>query len=326
LAGATAAAFVAGALFAVTGSASASPAPTLGQVQAKLSKLETQFERLVQQYDQVQQQYNATHQRLQLVDKQLAGFNAQFSQLRAEVARIAVTAYEHGNINPSITLLTSGNPQQVLSKSSILLELSASDNARITQFLDAARQLTSARRLASRTQAGTQELKNGLAKRRTALAKLVSQQKVLVAQLTPAQQATTGAGGPSVTQAKYTGPTATQAQKAVAFAYGQLGCPYVFGGTGPCNSGFDCSGLTSQAWAHAGISIPRVSYDQWNLLPHVSQANLQPGDILVFNGAGHVGIYVGHGKLIDALHSGLPVELVPFSGWYQQVYDGAVRP
>jgi cell wall-associated NlpC family hydrolase len=58
----------------------------------------------------------------------------------------------------------------------------------------------------------------------------------------------------------------------------------------------------------------------------VSKADLQPGDILVFNGAGHVGIYVGHGQLIDALHTGLPIELVPFSGWYQQVYDGAVRP
>src|SRR4029077_3686305 len=134
-----------------------------------------------------------------------------------------------------------------------------------------------------------------------------------------------------------TGPTGGQqppppkvsgaAGAAVAFAYNQRGCPYVFGGTGPpCNLGFDCSRLTQQAWAAAGVSIPRTSFDQWNALPHVALADIMPGDILVFNGEGHVGLYVGHGMLIDALHTGVPVELVPFSGWYTQTFDGALRP
>jgi cell wall-associated NlpC family hydrolase len=100
----------------------------------------------------------------------------------------------------------------------------------------------------------------------------------------------------------------------------------VFGGTGPCGAGFDCSGLTQAAWAAAGVSIPRTSEEQWAGLPHVSTSDLQPGDILVFNGAGHVGLYVGKGMLIDAPHSGLDVEEVALSGWYASTLDGAVRP
>ena len=120
--------------------------------------------------------------------------------------------------------------------------------------------------------------------------------------------------------------SAARPGKAVQFAYAELGCPYVFGGTGPCGSGFDCSGLTMSAWAAAGVSIPRTSEEQWASLPHVSTSDLQPGDILVYNGAGHVGIYVGGGMLIDAPHTGLDVEKVALSGWYLQTLNGAVRP
>jgi cell wall-associated NlpC family hydrolase len=80
------------------------------------------------------------------------------------------------------------------------------------------------------------------------------------------------------------------------------------------------------AWASAGVSIPRVSYDQMARLPAVSTSELQPGDILGFNGNEHVGMYVGGGMLIDAPIPGQVVEKVPLSGWYAANLDGAVRP
>jgi cell wall-associated NlpC family hydrolase len=116
------------------------------------------------------------------------------------------------------------------------------------------------------------------------------------------------------------------AGKAVDYAYAQLGCPYVYGATGPCNSGFDCSGLMMEAWAAAGVSIPRTSYEDWGSLPHVSESAMQPGDILVFDGEGHVGMYVGGGELIDAPQTGMNVEKVPLAGWYSANLDGVVRP
>jgi cell wall-associated NlpC family hydrolase len=98
----------------------------------------------------------------------------------------------------------------------------------------------------------------------------------------------------------------------------------VFGASGP--DSYDCSGLTSAAWASVGISIPRTSEEQWAGLPHVPTSDMQPGDILVFNGAGHVGIYVGGGMMIDAPHTGLDVQKVALAGWYASTLDGVVRP
>jgi cell wall-associated NlpC family hydrolase len=74
------------------------------------------------------------------------------------------------------------------------------------------------------------------------------------------------------------------------------------------------------------VAIPRDSYEQWAGLPHVSTSSLEPGDLLLFNGEGHVGIYVGHGYLIDAPVPGEYVERVPLQGWYSSTLDGAVRP
>ena len=104
--------------------------------------------------------------------------------------------------------------------------------------------------------------------------------------------------------------TQTPAQKAVSYAYQQLGCPYVWGGNGPCDQGFDCSGLMQQAWASAGVSIPRTTWDQLSGLPHVAESEMRPGDLLIVHGGGHVGMYVGNGWVIDAPHQGANVEKV----------------
>jgi peptidoglycan DL-endopeptidase CwlO len=310
------------------GAASAAPKPTLSQVQSKLSQLNAKAGKLDQQLDQAQQQLKSANQRLGVVNGQVSRFTTQFKSMRSQIGRIAAQAYMQGQVNSSIELLTTGKPQQILDESSILLELSSSNNAQMDQFLAAARRLDGAQQAALHTQQGIAGLKKSLTGQKAALSKLISQQTTLVAQLTPAQTVNLGPGGgasgnPAPVQ--YTGPTSTQAGKAVAFAYAQLGCPYVFGGTGPCRSGFDCSGLTSQAWAAAGVSIGRTTYDQWDL-PHVSTSALQPGDILEFAGESHVGIYVGGGYMIDAPHTGLNVEKVALAGWYKSELDGAVRP
>jgi len=227
-------------------------------------------------------------------------------------------------------LLTSGDAQQALDQSSILLQLSSNNSAQMSQFLSAARHLTGAQQAARRARTAIAALRNKLASQKKSLGKLIGQQKALLAQLTPAQQQATGPGMGTGTSTggggttTYRGPTGTQAGKAVAFAYAQLGKPYVWGATGP--GSYDCSGLTMASWAAAGVSIPRTSYSQWAGLPHVPTSQLQPGDILVFNGVGHVAIYVGGGYLIDAPHSGAVVEKVALSGWYSQTVIGAVRP
>jgi peptidoglycan DL-endopeptidase CwlO len=115
--------FAAGLLWGVTGSAGAAPAASIGQVQSRLKALELKQNQADQQYDQVKQQLQSTDQQLGLVDKEIGADNARFAGLRAEIGRIAVTDYEDGNLNSSLALLASGRPQEILNRSSMLLEL-----------------------------------------------------------------------------------------------------------------------------------------------------------------------------------------------------------
>jgi peptidoglycan DL-endopeptidase CwlO len=311
--------------------ASAASQPSVAQVQARLSHLNAKAEQLDQQYDAVQQELASAGQRLALLSRETARYTSRFQAMQSQVADIAATAYMEGSLTSPVVLLTSATAQTILNEASILQQLSWINTGEMNLFLAAAHQLTGAQQAALRTKEAETQLRNKLSAEKSALQKLIAQQQSLLNQLTPQQQQGIGPGNPITTGSPppIGGhdplPTSTQAEKAVQFAYDQLGCPYVFGGTGPCQDGFDCSGLTQAAWASAGVSIPRTSYEQATL-PSVPLADIEPGDILEFVGDGHVGIYVGDGWLIDAPHTGAFVEKVQFSGWYSENFDGAVRP
>ena len=92
-----------------------------------------------------------------------------------------------------------------------------------------------------------------------------------------------------------------RAAAAVAYAISKISmAPYLWGGNGPTR--FDCSGLTSQAWLHAGVTIPRTAVGQLRGLPHVSLSQVEPGDLVIYSFgsyADHVAIYVGAGRTVD---------------------------
>ncbi|MFD7548593.1 NlpC/P60 family protein [Streptomyces sp. NPDC059816] len=112
------------------------------------------------------------------------------------------------------------------------------------------------------------------------------------------------------------------AQAAIAYAEDQLGLPYEWGAEGP--DSFDCSGLTQQAWAAAGVPIPRTSQQQWQSLRRVSEADLQPGDLIIYHSdASHVALYIGDGSII---HSPRPGRSVTVAGAGSMPILGVVRP
>ncbi|WP_262401703.1 C40 family peptidase [Actinomadura sp. CNU-125] len=82
-----------------------------------------------------------------------------------------------------------------------------------------------------------------------------------------------------------------------------------------------------KAWGAAGVSITRTTNSQWAATKRVSKNNLQPGDLVFFSGLGHVGMFVGNGKMIHAPRTGKNVEIVSIdSGYYLNNYYGAGRP
>jgi len=320
-----------GGLAVVASGAGAAPQPTVDQVQARVNQLTSQYNKVSEQFDQASQQLSAAQSRLSQVRVHLNHANAQFQAAQANVAQTASAAFEDTGATSIAGVLTSGDPSVVLQQGSLLMELSGSRNAETQQLLTDASQLTGVEQEMQRTEAGIAGLKNQLASHKNSLSKLIATEKATLDGLTVPQQQTVmtnsiGANGSSAPQ-QYSGPTGTQADQAVAFVYNQLGCPYVYGGTGPCHMGFDCSGLVQAAWGSAGVQIPRDSYEQYAALPHVPLASIEPGDILVYDGEGHVAMYVGGGYIIDAPQTGENVEKIPMSTpWYADSLDGVLRP
>ena len=108
-------------------------------------------------------------------------------------------------------------------------------------------------------------------------------------------------------------PTPTRAELAARFALDEVGVPYRWGGESP-TVGFDCSGLVRWAYGRVGIDLPHNSYALYDEGRSVSAGNLERGDILFFEGLGHVGLYLGKGRMVHAPQTGRNVEVVRLAG------------
>jgi cell wall-associated NlpC family hydrolase len=101
----------------------------------------------------------------------------------------------------------------------------------------------------------------------------------------------------------------TIGQRAAKIAVREVGVPYRWGGASPA-SGFDCSGLVYWTYARLGIALPHSSYALYDQGRRISRSRMKAGDLLFFYGLGHVGIYIGRGRMVHAPHSGTRVQIV----------------
>ena len=173
---------------------------------------------------------------------------------------------------------------------------------------EAARREAAAREQAAREEAARQAAAEAAARQAAAEAAAEEAEQSggqAVVNVTVAEQEPSSGGSPGGSSEG----SSSAGEAAVEWARTQIGKPYEWGATGP--DSYDCSGLTQAAWAHAGVSLPRVSRDQYRAVEHIPYSELRPGD-LIFYGSGnnastvhHVAIYAGNGRMIEAPRTGL---------------------
>jgi cell wall-associated NlpC family hydrolase len=155
---------------------------------------------------------------------------------------------------------------------------------------------------------------------RMAQARLISQHQ---AQQQAAQDTVVGISAVTPDSTTVVAPPPTYGG-VVGIAMSQLGTPYVWGGAAP--GGFDCSGLVMWAYAQVGVSLPHSTYALFAMGVPVSRDQLAPGDLVFFDGVGHVGIYIGGNEFIHAPHTGDVVKISSLDDpWYSATYVGARR-
>jgi len=139
----------------------------------------------------------------------------------------------------------------------------------------------------------------------------------------PPPPTTTAPGAPAPAPAPApTGPAGPGHPEAATLALRYLGVPYVWGGASP--SGFDCSGLVMYVYAQIGISLPHFAAAQFAEGTPVARSDLQPGDLVFFDGLNHVGIYIGDGQFVHAPETGDVVKITALSD-FGNAYVGARR-
>ncbi|MEU4727102.1 NlpC/P60 family protein [Streptomyces sp. NPDC023588] len=302
----------------------------------------TRLQGLYQKAEEATEAYNATEEALKSGQDEERQRAAELGRARTALAseqalagRLAREQYQATRgLSPYARMLLAGDPQAALDQRRLV----AREGARRAGVLDRLRRgEREAGALAVRARRAL-DTQQALAARRKRHQDEVSAQlkevERVLASLTPEQLARLGAKEAEDTAAAQrdlmdsgrlptrTGTPTAAGGAALTYAAAQIGKPYVWGAEGP--GSFDCSGLTSQAWAHAGRVIPRTSQEQWARLPKVPLDQLRPGDLVVyFPKATHVGLYVGDGKVIQAPRPGAKVKLSPIAA---NPLLGAVRP
>ncbi|MGW2636278.1 NlpC/P60 family protein [Streptomyces sp. NPDC001348] len=296
--------------------ANAAPSEKLSksEVKARVDKLYEEAEQASEKYDGAKAKQEKLQKEISTIQDNVARGQQELNKLRDGLGSMATAQYRTGGIDPSVQLFLSSNPDDYLDKASTLDQLSSQQVEALKEIQDKQRELAQERAEA------TEKLKD-LASTRTALGdkkrevqgKLAEAQKLLNT-LTAKEKAALAAEQNRASRSSTervnlgdTPPGSSRAAAAFAAAQTRIGSPYQWGATGP--SAFDCSGLTSWAYAQAGVSIPRTSEAQANAGTRIyNQADLKVGDLVIFFGDyHHVGLYAGNGQVLHAPHTGAVV-------------------
>jgi cell wall-associated NlpC family hydrolase len=289
--------------------------PTLKELVAQATQLSNEVDSLGQQYDGLQIQLAHANAEVRIAKQAATRAETAMADGEKAVGQLAAMSYMNGGTDPTLQMLTSGNPDLFLGQASTMQQLNNEAGMRVTtlqnQKITAERAQVAAREAIATADQLQSEISS---KEKTIKAKLDILNSSAMTQAMTIFAQTGSYPDVVLPEATNVGTTAVRA------ALTQRGKPYVWGAAGP--NSYDCSGLVVWAFAQEGISLPHYTGDLWNAGLHVSRADLEPGDLVFFFAdLSHVGIYIGNGLMVVAPSTGQVVQVQALF----EPYVGAVR-
>jgi peptidoglycan DL-endopeptidase CwlO len=317
------------------GLAHADPSPA--ELQAQIDRGNAKLELVVEQYNKVNEDLAATQSALAALEAKMQPLKSDLDRATADVDKMAVDAYKsNGGLREMSVLLSASSSGAFVDQYTTLQQVAKNRRQDIARFTAVKRQYDGEKARLDQLLATQNAQKTDLATKRAKIegdiARLDAMQRKVNDQIARAKAAADAAAAaaakanaakskahaPAPPRAPAKPPKVTPppkvsgaAGKAVAYAYAQLGKRYVFGTAGP--NTFDCSGLTMMAWRAAGVMLPHNAAEQYGRVRHISRSQLAPGDLVFYNGLGHVGIYIGNNQIIHAPNSRTVVKIAPIN-------------
>jgi cell wall-associated NlpC family hydrolase len=311
------------------------------QVLAQIQELDSKLELVIDSYNSAQAELDEIKAQQRLNERRLKIARANLGSAQSSLEERLIDLYQNGSPDLVEILLGSSSLDEILDgietagrvsdQDAQILHEVQSFKAEIKQREEELEKARSRQeQVVAERAARRDEIEAGLAQRqelldsiRDQIAELQAAERRRQARIDAAAEArVAAASAPTATEAP-TGAPPSKYGGVVGIAMQYLGTPYVWGGESP--AGFDCSGFVYYVFSRVGVSLPRTVSAQYAVGVAVSRSELQPGDIVFFNGLGHDGIYIGGNQFIHSPHTGDVVKVSAMTGYYDSNYVGARR-
>ena len=294
--------------------------PDIKDVQARVDKLYADADQATENYNEARLRLDALKQELTSLRADQQRQDKALSTIREQLRDSMLQQFEGSNLSAVGQVFISDDPKAFLGQ---LSTISAFDSLQAGLYKDYATQLEALRLRRTATQKRATEVsatEKKLGADKKAVEGKLAEAKDLLAKLKDEEREAILSRGEMRVPSDV--PASGRAGAAVKYAMAQVGDAYVWGAAGP--SAFDCSGLTMMAWGSAGVGLPHSSRAQYSSGPHVSEGDLQPGDLVFYySPISHVGMYIGNGMIVNAEN---PSAGVKVTSLHEMPYVGAVRP